>query len=223
MKKIIILIIAVLIIVAVAWRFNSNSSSSVVGGVDNNASSTVSVPTSQTVVVSTNMSEYKNDELGFSVKYPTTWERTEAPNNVNFVITVDPKTKNTVGNLQAKIDVISGKCAFPPVTSVKERDTLTVGDLSLNMISIANTVQSRHYFNRMYSLQKGSICYFFTYSSITTSPAAKGLTGADAQKAAANNTTLVDAADTQFKDLVKSFKFVTGPAGQDETTASPKK
>ncbi len=223
MKKLIILIIAVLIIGAVVWKFTSSTNPSDGGLTDINATSTNSVPTSQTVVVSNKLSEYKNDELGFSVKYPTTWVKTESPTGVNLTATIDSSMKNTIGNIEAKIDIISGKCAFPLVTTVKERDTMKVGDLSFSMISIANTIQSRNFFNRMYSLQKDSVCYFFSLSSNTTSPSAKGLTGADAQKAAANNRTIVDQADSQFKDMVKSFKFIVGPAGQDETTASPKK
>lgn len=223
MKKIIGFIVVVLIIGAVVWKYNGTKTPDVTKtGTDKQE--TVSVPTSQTVTVSTKLSEYKNDELGFSVKYPTTWERSEASNNVTFIIpTADEKEKNTIGKLEAKIDVVSGKCAFPPVTSVKERSTLAVGNLNLNMISISNTIQSRSYFNRMYSLQKDSVCYMFTLSSIVSSPSSKGFTGADAQKVATKNTALVDAADTDFKDFVKSFKFVVGAAGQDETKASPKK
>ncbi len=220
MKKILAFIVVIIIAGLVIWRFNSPSTGTDNGG-KTNATSTV--PTSQTVSVSTNISEYKNDELGFSVKYPTNWEKTESPTNVSFIVPIDTKDKNTVNNIESKIDIISGKCAFPPVTSVKERTTLAVGDQTFNMISLANTVSSRNFFNRMYSLQKDSICYFFTFSAITSSPASKGLVGTDAQKAAAKNTTLVDAADTQFKDMVKSFKFVTGPVGQDETKVTPKK
>jgi hypothetical protein len=88
---------------------------------------------------------------------------------------------------------------------------------------MSNTVQGRNYFNRMYSLQKDSICYYFTFSSITLSPTNKGYTGADAQRVGARNLTLVDTADSQFKDMVKSFVFVVGPAGKDETTVPPKK
>ncbi len=221
MKKIIALIVIIIIIGAVVWKFSSSAPSS--NGGDKNATTTSSVPASQTVVVSTKLSEYKNEELGFSVKYPTNWDKTESPTGIAFGVPIDTKEKNTIGNLEVKIDVISGKCAFPPVTTVKERDTLKVDDLTFSMISIANTVQSRSFFNRMYSLQKDSICYFFTFSSLTSSPASKGLTGGDVQKASANNTKLVDAADSQFKDMVKSFKFVVGPAGQDETKVSPKK
>ena len=218
-NKILVLVIAIALIGAVVWKFNSSTDSST-SKTDEDATK---VPTSQTVVVSDKSSEYKNDELGFSVKYPTMWDKTEAPNNVSFIIPIDSKIKNTVGNLETKIDIISGKCAFPPVTSVKERSVLKVGDLDFNMISIANTIQNRNFFNRMYSLQKDSICYFFTFSSITSSPASKGLVGADLQKASATNAKLVDAADTQFKDMVKSFKFVVGEAGKDEASVAPKK
>ena len=222
MKKTIIVVIVLVIIGAIIWRFNSSSTV-----VDKNVSSTdqtVSVPTSQTVKVSGNLSEYKNDELGFSVKYPTTWEKLESPSNVTFTIpTINDQEKNTVGRLESKVDIISGSCAFPPVTTVKERNTLSVGDQTFNMISMSNTVQGRSYFNRMYSLQKDSICYFFTFTAITLSPTSKGYTGSDAQKVGAKNLSLVDTADSQFKDMVKSFAFVVGPVGQDESKVSPKK
>ncbi len=220
MKKIIALFIVVLIIGLVIWKFNSGIS------IPESAykESTTTISTSQTVKVSDKLSEYKNDELGFSVKYPTSWESLESSSNVAFVISTNETTeKNTIGKLEAKIDVISATCTFPPVTTIKERNTIKVGDLSFNMISMSNTVQGRNYFNRMYSLQKDSICYYFTFSSITSSPTNKGYTGADAQKVGARNLSLVDMADSQFKDMVKSFTFVIGPTGKDETTVSPNK
>lgn len=223
MKKIIIFIIVVVILGGLVWRFNSDSSSNKAVDRDSKSTTTDAVKISNTVVVSNKLSEYKNEELGFSIKYPTTWEKTDSLNNVNFYIAADPTKVNTIGNLQVKVEVISGKCAFPPVTTVKERDTLVVGDLSFSMISISNTVQTRNFFNRMYSLQKGSVCYYFTYSAINTAPSAKGLTAADAQKAASNNTIITDQTDTQFKDMVKSFKFIVGPVGEDEAKIAPKK
>lgn len=222
MKKIIILIIALAILAGIVWRFNSGSVEKTPRG-DVNATTTASLPASKTVEVSNKLSEYKNEELGFSVKYPTTWERTESPTGINLVSVVDSKIKHTIGNIESKIDIISGKCSFPPVTTIKERDTLKVGELTFNMISIANTIQSRTFFSRMYSLQKGSVCYFFTLSTITSTPASKGLTGADAQKASSNNTMLVDQADSQFKDMVKSFKFLISAVGQDEAKVAPVK
>jgi hypothetical protein len=223
MKKILIPIIIIIIAGLVIWRLNSPAGG-LLGGGNENASSTESVPTSQTTLVSTKISEYVNGELGFSVKYPTVWEIGESPANVTFIIPKgDGKEKNTIGNLEAKIDVVSAKCAFPPVTTVSERDTVMVGDLPFNMISIANTIQGRNYFSRLFSLQKGSICYYFTFSSIALSPSSQGIPAADAQKVGATNKSIIDAADTQFKDMVKSFKFVEGPEGQDETQVSPKK
>jgi hypothetical protein len=225
MKKTLIVIIVLIIIGAVVWRTNLSTSPSTSGtSTTTSQVNEPSVPSSQTVKISEKLSEYKNDELGFSVKYPTTWEKVESPTSVSLVVpTADEKEKNTVAKIESKINVNSGKCAFPPVTTIKERNSITVKDLTFNMISMSNTLQGKTYFNRMYSLQKGPICYYFTLSAITSSPSSKGYTGTDAQKIGARNTALVDTADTQFKDMVKSFVFVVGPAGQDEAKVSPKK
>lgn len=221
MKKILISIIVIVIAGLVIWRLGVGTNG--LGGGDKNATSTASIPTSQTTTVSSKISEYKNDELGFAVKYPTDWERGDSPANVTFVVPKgDSKDKNTIGSLEAKIDVVSAKCAFPPVTTVSERDTVMVGTLPFNMISIANTIQGRNYFSRLYSLQKGSICYYFTFSSITLSPSSQGISATDGQKVGATNKSIVDTADNQFKDMVKSFRFVEGPAGLDETKVAPK-
>ena len=220
MKKILILLLVIVIGGAVIWRFNSNLNG--LGSGDENATSTESVPASQTIEVSNKLSEYRNAELGFAVKYPTSWEKAESPTSVSLLIpTENPKEPNTVGRAEVKIDVVSGKCAFPPVTTVSERDVVKVGNDSFNMISISNTLQGRNYFNRMYSLQKGSICYFFTLNTIILSPTAEGFVGADAQKVGARNKTIIDTADSQFKDMVLSFKEVTGPEGKDEAQVVP--
>lgn len=224
MKKILAFVVLIIIAGVVIFGFAGSNSSSVDSNSKDKTDNTPPVPTSQTVSVSTKLSEYKNDELGFSVKYPTAWEKLEAPSNLTLVVPVSStKEKNSIGKLEVKVDIVSGKCAFPPVTTVKERSTLTVGDSTLNMISISNTIQGRNYFDRMYSLQKNSICYLFTYSSIVLTPTSKGFKGDDVKLVSTNNTKLVDEADTQFKDMVTTFKFVTGPAGTDETKASPKK
>ena len=136
---------------------------------------------------------------------------------------IDKSLVSTVAKLEADISVIPGKCAFPPVTTIQDRGTLAVGDQKLNMISMSNSVQGRAYFNRMYSLQKGEVCYFFSFSSIALSPASKNLTGSNATQAQNNNKALVASADSAFTDMVKSFIFITGPQGQDETSAAPKR
>lgn len=229
MKKILIIVIILAIVGVVYYKVNdskvvvnngTDSTSNTSTDVDNN----VSVPTSQTVKVSDKLSEYKNDELGFSVKYPTTWEKLESASNITFTIPLSNETeRNTVNKVEAKIDISSGACTFPPVTTVKERNTVKVNDLSFNMISLSNTLQGKTFFNRMYSLQKDSVCYYFTLGAITSSPSSKGYTGADAQKVGARNKAIVDTADTQFKDMIKTFAFVVGSVGQDETKVSPKK
>lgn len=223
MKKTLIVIIVLVIIGSIIWKFNSSSTTF---SIDTNSSlgETVSVPSSQTVKVSDKLSEYKNDELGFSVKYPTTWEKLESASNVTFNVPLLNETeKNTINKIESKIDVSSGTCAFPLVTTIKERNTIKVRDLSFNMISMSNNLKGKTYFNRMYSLQKDSVCYYFSLSSITSSPSSKGYTGAEAQKIGTRNASIIDTADSQFKDMVKTFSFVVGPVGQDESKVSPKK
>jgi hypothetical protein len=222
-KLIIVIIIVVLAIIGISvFRGSSTPSDSTKNSSkDRNGTSTESVAVSGAVKVSNQLTEYQNAELGFSVKYPTVWERADADLGVSFIMPIDKKQVSTVAKLQGDIAISSGKCAFPPVTTIKDRGTLVAGANTLNTISMANTVQGRAYFNRMYSLQKGTICYLFTFSSITLDPASKGLTGSNITQAQNNNKAVVASADTAFTDMVKTFAFVTGPAGTDETKAAP--
>lgn len=185
-----------------------------------NASST-SVAVSETTKISRTLSEYTNSELGFSVKYPNEWQSEEGNAGVTFVIPVEKTPVSTIGTLQASVQVINGTCAFPPVTTVKDRTTLKVEDRVFNTISMSNSVQGRNYFNRMYSLQKAEICYMFSFASITLSPTSKNLTGGEATQAQNNNKAIVTSADTAFTEMVKSFAFVVGPQGKDEATVAP--
>ena len=221
-KLIIVIIIVILAIIGIsAYRGSSTSTDSDTREPTKNSSSTPSVLVSDTNKISNVLSEYQNAELGFSVKYPTVWERAEADLGISFIMPIDKKQVSTVAKLQGDIAVGSGKCAFPPVTTIKDRATLVVGANTLNTISMANTVQGRAYFNRMYSLQKGTICYMFTFSSIALDPASKGLTGSNITQAQNNNKAVIASADTAFTDMVKTFVFVVGPAGTDETKAAP--
>ncbi|MEK7642032.1 MAG: hypothetical protein AAB365_03525 [Patescibacteria group bacterium] len=225
MKKLIIgVLIIVLAVVAVIFFRDSSPSTRGNGSDNSNASTTktVSAPVSETTKVSSQTSEYQNAELGFSVKYPTVWEKVEAALGVSFIIPIDKNQVSTVGKLQADVNVFSGKCSFPPVTTIKDRGTLKVGVSTMNTISMTNTVQGRGYFNRMYSLQKDSICYMFSFSSITLDPASKGLTGSNITQAQNNNKAMTNSADVAFTEMVKSFTFITGPQGKDETTVTPR-
>ncbi len=221
-KAILALIVIALVIVGIIWVGRSNPSSTTGktdSSKDSHSSSTPTVPVSETTKVSSQLSSYVNSELGFSVKYPTTWEKLEAALGVSFIMPIDKKQVSTVGKLQADVNVYSGKCAFPPVTTIKDRGTLKVGVDTMNTISMTNTIQGRGYFNRMYSLQKDSICYMFSFSSITLDPASKGLTGSNITQAQNNNKAIVATGDAAFTEMVKTFAFVVGPQGVDETKA----
>jgi len=224
----VLIIVAIVIVGGIIWFGNSSSAPSPSEdgvtsplAVANGSSTPVAV--SETVKVSGSLSEYQNAELGFSVKYPSSWEKEETNAGVTFIVPVDKNQVSTVATLQSNIQVLSGKCAFPPVTSVKDRGTITVGSDSLDTVSMSNTVQGRTYSNRMYSLQKSDICYMFSFASITLSPSSKGLSGSNVTQADNNNKAIVSTADSDFTSMVKSFAFVSTPAGTDETKAAPAK
>jgi hypothetical protein len=179
------------------------------------------VPVTDTTKVSSKISKFENAELGFEVNYPTSWESENIDTGVRFIMPIDKNQVSTIAKLEAKIEVYASKCKFPAVTTIKDRSTITVGGFPVNMISMSNSVQGRAYFDRMYSLEKGSICYMFSFSSIALSPESKGLTGSNLTQAQNNNKAIVNTADTDFTTLVKTFTFVQGPAGKDETKVAP--
>ncbi|MDB5238758.1 MAG: hypothetical protein JWO00_93 [Candidatus Parcubacteria bacterium] len=184
---------------------------------------TAALPVSETTKVSGSLSKYQNAELGFAVQYPNTWEKEETTTGVQFIVPIDKSQVSTVAKLQSDVMVSGGKCAFPPVTTVNERKTVTIGAQTFNMISMSNNVQGRSYFNRMYSLQKDSICYMFAFSYISLSPESKNLSGSNLIQAQNNNKAILNTADEEFTAMVKTFAFVAPPKGQDETQASPTK
>lgn len=213
-----LIVIILLVVVAIVW-FGGKSDS----GSDIDSNATTTPPVSETTKISSTVSEYQNAELGFSVKYPSVWQKEEANSGITFIVPIDKDQVSTVGSLQANIQAATGICAFPPVTIIKDRATIKVGDLSFNTISMSSNVQGRAYFNRMYSLQKDDICYMFNFASITLSPASKKLTGSNLTQAENNNKAIIDSADVAFTNMVKSFSFVTGPQGVDEAKAKPAK
>ncbi len=181
------------------------------------------VPVIETSKVSSKTTKFENVELGFAVNYPTLWQAENTDRGVRFIIPIDKDQVSTMATLQAEVTVYPSKCAFPPVTTIKERSTVKIGDLNANMISMSNTVQGRSYFNRMYSLQKESICYMFSFTSVALSTESKGLTGSNVTQAQNNNKAIVSTSDTEFNNMVKSFVFVAPKAGQDETKVAPVK
>jgi hypothetical protein len=217
----IIVIVAIFVLAIIFWFAKQPSTTGPVNtssGTPTPSTQTVSAPVTETTKVSSQKSQYSNAELGFAVTYPTSWEADPIDSGVTFIIPIDTTQVSTIAKLEADINTVSGKCAFPPVTSVSDRGTLTVAGLTANMISITNNVQGRTYTNRMYELQSGAICYVFTFSSIAQSASVKGLTGSNATQAQNNNKAIVKTADADFTTMVKSFSFVAPAAGKDEST-----
>jgi hypothetical protein len=221
MKKALIILIVLVVLGGAVWMMNGDKEATTTPATSNNVPEQTSAPVSETTKISDKLSEYKNEELGFSVKYPSAWEKASADTGVVFTIPTGKSDTNTIGKLESKIQVGSGKCAFPPVTTIKERSTLKSGDLTFNMISMSNSVQGRDYFDRMYSLQKDNFCYYLSLSSVTLNPTSKGYKGSEATQMTNNNKALVAGADEAFMAMVKSFAYVTGPAGKDETQVVP--
>src|SRR3989338_7101917 len=211
-----IVIVAILVIIGIVWYGRGQS---VGPSADEQATTTVSIPSSSTTRVSDKFSQYQNSELGFAVTYPSTWEAERVDTGVTFIMPIDRTQVSTVATLRADVNAVSTKCAFPPVTKIKDRATVPVGDNSFNMISMSNTVQGRTYFNRMFSLQKENICYFFSFSSVASST--QKMTGSNLVQAENNNKAIINTTDTAFTEMVKSFTFVSGPQGEDETKAAP--
>jgi hypothetical protein len=219
-----VLLVIVLVIVGIVV-FGRSGSSTPADQMSANPSGSPApfVPVTETTKVSSKTSKYINSELGFSVDYPNAWEKDETDSGVTFLMPIDKTQVSTIAKLQADIGIASGKCAFPPVTTVKDRGILTVGNLTMSYITLANTVQGRAYFDRMYTLQQGTVCYIFHFASIALSPDSKGLTGSNLTQAQNNNKAIISTSDSDFTNMVKSFTFVQGPAGIDETKASPAK
>ena len=225
-KSIIIVVIVIVLVILAILSFGGSSDKSPVtpNPLDEvTGTSTAPLPVSETVKVTGSLSKYQNAELGFAVQYPSAWQRGDTNSVVQFVIPIDASQVSTVNRLEATVAVTPGKCAFPPVTTVESRGTLAVGDSTLNMIVISNKVQGRSYYNRMYSLDKTGICYFFTFTYVALSPESKGLTGSNLTQAENNNKAIRATADTAFTTMVKSLTFVAPAAGEDETKANPKK
>ena len=227
MKKFLISLV-VIVIVIVGIVFLGKKSNTLPTDLNTNVSSstvatTPDVPAIETTKVSGKTSKFQNAELGFAVNYPTTWEAQNTDTGVTFVMPIDKSQVSTISKLQSDISVSSGKCAFPPITTIKDRGTITVGSNTLNMITMSNSVQGRAYWDRMYSLDQGGLCYLFHFASIALSPASKNLTGSNLTQAQNNNKAIVASSDADFTSMVKTFTFVQGPAGQDETTVSPTK
>jgi hypothetical protein len=216
---IVVLVIIAIIILAVHVYQNYEQGPNASNALTSDDSS-ASVSPVENNKLSSSLSQFQNEELGFSVNYPTAWQTESAPAGVTFVIP-DQFPQTTIGTLDASIQVLSGNCAFPPVVTIKDKGTINVGGLTLDTVSMQNSVDGRNYFDQLYSLQKGNVCYMFTFESVTINPTTKGFSTSDVPKINANSQAQIDIANAQFKDVVQSFVFVTPPVGEPETDYHP--
>ena len=215
---VVIVLIAIIIIIVRAYQsyeMGPGGSSGI-----SEASSSLSVSPVVQSQLSSSLSQFKNEELGFSVNYPSNWQTESAPAGVTFIIP-DQFPQTTIGTLDASVQVLSGNCAFPPVVTIKDQGTLNVGDLAFNTVSMQNSVEGRNYFDQLYSLQKGNVCYMFTFVSVTINPTTKGFSTSDVSKINANSQSHINDANAAFKAVVQSFAFVAPPVGEPETSYHP--
>ena len=187
-----------------------------------NANATTTTPIPVTVVASSSngVSLYTNNELGFSVDYPTSWKLESDPSGPSFFIPLtiagkNPSTQNSIATLASSIYTMSGVCSFPSLgaSATLKESTTTVGTNSFGTLSVQNSTNNLNYTDMMYTLQQGSgknkYCYVFAFGAVATKTA-------DASKNN-NNGAIISEATQEFTAMVKSFKFVTGPAGQSES------
>ena len=113
--------IIIIVFVGVLWYKSTPSSTSTTPATTGTSAETnpsTPIASTATVKVSDGLSSYQNTELGFSLKYPTAWEKDETDAGPTFVMPIDTTQVSTVAKLQADIGIVSGKCAFPPVTTI---------------------------------------------------------------------------------------------------------
>jgi len=66
--------------------------------------------------------------------------------------------------------------------TIKDKGTMNVGNLTFNTVSMQNSVDGRGYFDQLYSLQKGNVCYMFTFVSVTLSDNKRVFSTSDVSK-----------------------------------------
>lgn len=217
MKKSLIIIVVLIIVGGFAWYVQKSGQPTV----DTNQPVAIT-PTSFTKV-DDKLSQYKNEELGFSVNYPNNWTNEAAPTGVVFTLPTSTLSTgtNSIAKMQVNIDVVPGSCAFPQVTTISERTSTKINGVSFNMVAMSNKVQGRTYFNRMYATPKQSICYVFNLSSIALDPTTnKNYSASQVQAVTAANKEAVAAADAAYKEVIKTFTYVVSPEGENEALHS---
>ncbi len=120
MKKSIIVIVVVIILGLIIWGVTKKSGNNVQNAgqtgsttdVSSTANGNIPVTPSATVTdttkVSDKLTKYENQELGFTVNYPSAWQVTSSATGAGFIIPEGAADTNTLGKLEASIVVTSG-------------------------------------------------------------------------------------------------------------------
>ena len=223
------IVVVVIIIIAVfigkhgpsASYSGTSAGNSGASSMGSNSNATAPIPVTEVASSSNGVSLYTNNELGFSVDYPTSWKIETDPSGPSFTIPLtiagqNPSAVNSIATLAASIYTTSGACTLPTLGSsatVKE-STTTAGTNSFSTLSVQNSTTNLNYTDMMYTLQQGTgrdqYCYVFAFGAVATKTS-------DGAKQT-NNGSIISEATQEFTAMVKSFAFVTGPAGQSESS-----
>jgi hypothetical protein len=156
---------------------------------------------SETTKVSSTLTKYENDELGFTVTYPNTWALSDSPSGPSFIIPAKAAGETSgspFASIEASIGFAGGACSA-------KGTPLKVGSLSFMTTSTTETIKAQSHMKHVYALAQDGVCYLFTLESATAS----SIAGAHAP--------IITSADQAFTDMVKSFAPVVSAAGDSET------
>jgi hypothetical protein len=205
MKKNTLVIVGIIIVAIIIIVFAFGHKKTAPGaGLENLASELPSTIASTTKVSST-LTKYENDELGFTVTYPSAWSLVDAASGPSFIIparAAGETSASPFASIESSIGFKGGACTV-------KGTSLKVGALSFVSTTTTQTNKGKTNFKHVYALSQDGVCYLFTLDSAVDTTIATA------------HQPIITAADQAFTDAVKSFAPVTGPAGDSET-AHPK-
>ena len=200
MKKNTLIAVGIIIVVIIIAIFAFGHKRAVPGGPLENLASELPGTVASTTKVSSTLTKYENDELGFTVTYPNAWSLVDEASGPSFIIPARAAGETSVSPFAS----IEASIGFSGTCSIKG-SAVKVGALSFIATTSTQTVRGKTNFKHIYSLSQDGVCYLFTLDSAVDSSIASA------------HQPIITAADQSFTDMVKSFAPVIGPAGDSET------
>jgi hypothetical protein len=192
-------IIIIIIIALITWGHKRSSPTDTT--LQNLASELPSTVASTTKVSST-LTKYENDELGFTVTYPNAWSLVDEPAGPSFIVPARAAGETSTGpfaSIEAGISFTGGNCTL-------KGSSTKINGLSFVATSSTQTSHGKKNFKHVYALSQDSVCYVFSLDSAVDSSIASA------------HQPIISAADDSFIEMVKSFAPVVGPSGDSEAT-----